>query len=102
MFNADEGVNYNFKEYNKYVVEGRKNITGDPVIDELQSLGNEIAISNMLMALNNPALVEVLQKMGVYEDTLIGVASHIQENVKNLKIHNSIIEEADAKGYVRR
>ena len=54
------------------------------------------------MALNNPALVKEIKKMGIFEDTLIGVATHIKENVKNLKIHNSIIEEADAKGHVSR
>ena len=103
MFNAQEGV-YEDSLRNKHVSEGRVGsvMGGKTELDEFQSIGNELAISNMLMALNNPALVEVLQKMGIFEDTLMGVATHIKENVKNLKIHNSIIEEADAKGHVSR
>ena len=66
MFNTQEGV-YVDSLGNKHVSEDRDvSLFGQqPELREFQSMGNELAISNMLMALNNPALVEILQKIYV-------------------------------------
>ena len=96
MYNAEEGIDRGYDNVPKVVRQ--EGYTGDARTSAIQSLNNEVAISNIIAAINNPSIRELLIKMNGYEDALVAIATHIKESADGLTKHNKNIEEAKQNG----
>ncbi len=95
MFNSREGVEGGYRD-KEVSVTASHGLSENNTINVLQSLNNELAISNILAALNNSEIKSKLMAQGEYDAVVSQVTKHIILNAVNLNIHNNYIDEAKA------